>query len=81
MNDLSAFDGDAGRDRQIIDLRVKGGVSQMLGVTVPDIHRALHKAAQASMTPQAQVRGIFIDAARLEQYEQALVPAAIGGER
>jgi hypothetical protein len=85
MNDLSAFDGDAGRDRQIIDLRVKGkseaGVSQMLGVTVPDIHRALHKAAQASMTPQAQVRGIFIVAARLEQYEQALVPAAIGGER
>jgi hypothetical protein len=25
----------------------------MLGITVPDIHRALDKAAQASMTPQA----------------------------
>ena len=24
MNDLSAFDGDAERDRQIVDLRVKG---------------------------------------------------------
>ena len=53
----------------------------MLGITVPDIHRALDKAAQASMTPQARVRGILIDAARFEQYEQALVPAAIGGER
>jgi hypothetical protein len=24
MNDLSAFDGDAERERQIVDLRVKG---------------------------------------------------------
>ena len=24
MNDLSAFDGDAERDRQIVDLRVEG---------------------------------------------------------
>ena len=45
MNDLSAFDGDAERERQICDWRVKGKseaeVCQMLGVTVPDIHRAL----------------------------------------
>ena len=53
MNDLSAFDGDAERERQICDLRVKGKseaeVCQMLGVTVPDIHRALDRAAQAAM--------------------------------
>jgi len=44
MNDLSAFDGDAERDRQIVDLRVKGKseaeVCKILGCTVPDIHRA-----------------------------------------
>jgi hypothetical protein len=38
-----AFDGDAERDRQIVDLRVKGKseaeVCQILGCTVPDIHR------------------------------------------
>jgi DNA-directed RNA polymerase specialized sigma subunit len=53
MNDLSAFDGDAERERQICDLRVKGKseaeVCQMLGVTVSDIHRALDHAAQAAM--------------------------------
>ena len=53
MNDLSAFDGDAERERQICDWRVKGKseaeVCQMLGVTVPDIHRALDRAAQAAM--------------------------------
>jgi hypothetical protein len=53
----------------------------MLGVTVPDIHRSLDKAAQATMIPAARVRGIYIDAARLEQYEQALVTAAIWGRR
>ena len=52
----------------------------MLGVTVPDIHRSLDKAVQATMIPAARVRGIYIDAARLEQYEQALVTAAIGGD-
>jgi hypothetical protein len=45
MNDLSAFDGGGERERQICDLRVKGKteaeVCAMLGVTVPDIHRAL----------------------------------------
>ena len=53
MNDLSAFDGDAERERQIYDLRVKGKseaeVCQMLGVTVSDIHRALDRAVQAAM--------------------------------
>ena len=38
MNDLSAFDGDAERDRQIVDLNVKGKseaeVCQILGCTV-----------------------------------------------
>jgi hypothetical protein len=52
----------------------------MLGVTVPDIHRSLDKAVQATMIPAARVRGIYIDAARLEQYEQALATAAIGGD-
>jgi hypothetical protein len=78
MNDLSAFDGDAERERQICDLRVKGKteaeVCQMRGVTVPDIHRALDKAAQAAMTPAARVRGIFIDAARLERIQQVFIP-------
>jgi hypothetical protein len=45
MNDLSAFDGDGERGRQICDLRVTGKteaeICAMLGVTVPDIHRAL----------------------------------------
>ena len=52
----------------------------MLDVTVPDIHRSLDKAVQATVIPAARVRGIYIDAARLEQYEQALVTAAIGGD-
>ena len=34
----------------------------MLGVTVPDIHRSLDKAVQATMIPAARVRGIYIDA-------------------
>jgi hypothetical protein len=78
MNDLSAFDGDGERDRQIVDLRVKGKseaeVCQMLGVTVPDIHRALDRAAQASMTPQARVRDIYLDAARMERAQQIFLP-------
>lgn len=45
MNDLSAFDGDAERERQIVDLRVRGKteaeVCQILGCTAPDIHRAI----------------------------------------
>jgi hypothetical protein len=74
MNDLSEFDGDQGRERQICDLRIKGKteaeVCQMLGCTVADIHRALDRAAQASMTPQARVRSIYIDAQRLERIQQ-----------
>jgi len=71
MNDLSAFDGDAERERQFCDLRIRGKteaeVCQMLGCTVPDIHRALDRAAHAAMTPAARVRSIYIDAARLER--------------
>jgi hypothetical protein len=78
VNDLSAFDGDAERERQICDLRVKGKtereVCAMLGCTVADIHRALDRAAQASMTPAARVRGIYIDAARLERIQQVFIP-------
>jgi transcriptional regulator len=77
VNDLSAFDGDAKRERQICDLRVKGKtereVCAMLGCTVADIHRALDRAAQASMTPAARVRGIYIDAARLERIQQVFI--------
>jgi hypothetical protein len=84
MNDLRAFDGDGERARQIVDLRVKGKteveVCQMLGCTVPNIHRALDRAARASMTPAARVRDIFVDKSRLEVYEQSVVPAAIGGD-
>jgi hypothetical protein len=62
MNDLSAFGGDGECDRQICDLRIRGKsereVCELLGVTVADIHRALDRAAQASMTPQARVRDI-----------------------
>jgi hypothetical protein len=78
MNDLSAFDGDQERERQICDLRVKGKteaeVVAMLGCTVADIHRALDRAAQASMTPAARVRGIFVDAARMERIQQVFLP-------
>jgi hypothetical protein len=39
MNDLSAFDGDAERERQFCDLRIRGKteaeVCQMLGCTAP----------------------------------------------
>jgi hypothetical protein len=77
-NDLSAFDGDAERERQICDLRIRGKteaeVCQMLGCTVPDIHRALDRAAQAAMTPVARVRSIYIDAARLERIQQVFLP-------
>jgi hypothetical protein len=80
MNDLSTFDGDGARERQVCDLRIKGKteaeVMAMLGCTVADIHRALDHAAQASMTPQARVRDIYLDKCRLEVYEQSLVPAA-----
>ena len=52
MNHLSAFDGDAERERQICDLRVKGKseaeVCQILGCTVPDIHRAIWRLAETS---------------------------------
>jgi hypothetical protein len=84
MNDLSAFDGDGGRDRQICDLRIRGKseaeVMAMLGCTLRDIHSALDKAAAAAMTPQARVRDIWLDKSRLEQYEQALVTAALAGD-
>ena len=43
----------------------------MLGVTVPDIHRSLDKAAQATMIPAARVRGIYIDAAQEIQLKAA----------
>jgi hypothetical protein len=78
MNDMSEFDGNAERERQIVDLRVKGKteaeVCAMLGVTVADLNRALDRAAQGSMTPAARVRGIFIDAARLERIQQVFIP-------
>jgi hypothetical protein len=78
MNDLSAFDGDAERERQICDLRIRGKteaeVCQMLGCTVLDIHRALDRSAQAAMTPAARVRSIYIDAARLEGIQQVFLP-------
>jgi hypothetical protein len=84
MNDLSAFDGDGERERQICDLRVKGKteaeVCAMLGVTVPDIHRALDRAAQAALTPAARLRGIFIDAARLEHIQQVFIPLVESGD-
>jgi hypothetical protein len=78
MNDLSAFDGDGERDRQICDLRVRGKteaqVCELLNVTVADIHRALDRAAQASMTPQARVWSIYIDVARLQRIQQVFIP-------
>ena len=84
MDDVSVFDGDAERERQICDLRVKGKtegeVCAMLGVTVPDIHRALDGAAQAAMTPQARVRSIYLDAARLERIQQVFYPLMEGGD-
>jgi hypothetical protein len=84
MNDLSAFDGDGECDRQICDLRVKGKseaeVCTMLGCTVPDIHRALDRAAQAAMTPAARVRHIYLDAARMERAQQIFLPLMEGAD-
>jgi hypothetical protein len=84
MNDLSVFDGDADRERQICDLRVSGKpvaeVCQMLGVTVADINRALDRAAQAALTPSARVRTIHIEAARMEVLEEAFMAPAKGGD-
>jgi hypothetical protein len=84
MNDLSVFDGDAERERQICDLRVKGKteaeVCSMLGCTVPDIHRALDRAAQAALTPAARVRSIYLDGARLERIQQVFYPLMEEGD-
>jgi hypothetical protein len=84
MNDLSAFDGDGECDRRICDLRVKGKseaeVCTMLGCTVPDIHRALDRVAQAAMTPAARVRDIYLDAARMERAQQIFLPLMEGAD-
>ena len=49
MNGLSEFDGDAERDRQICDLRIRGEsepeVCQMLGVTVEGTNRVSPRKA------------------------------------
>ncbi len=49
MNGLSEFDGDAERDRQICDLRIRGKsepeVCQMLGVTVEGTNRVSPRKA------------------------------------
>jgi hypothetical protein len=84
MNDLSGFDGDAERERQICDLRVSGkteaDVCAMLGVTIADIHRALDRAAAAALTPQARIRTIHLEAARMEVLEEAFMASAKGGD-
>jgi hypothetical protein len=54
--------------------KTEAEVCAMLGCRVPDIHRALDRAAQAAMTPAARVRGIYIDAARLERIQQVFIP-------
>ena len=84
MNDLSVFDGDAERERQICDLRIRGKsvaeICQMMNCTPADVNLALDRAAQAAMTPQARVRGIYLDAARLERIQQVFYPMMEGGD-
>jgi hypothetical protein len=84
MNDLSAFDGDPKRDKQIVDLVIGGkrvdDVAAMMACTVADVNLALDRAAQVYLTPQARVRTIFVDAARLERAQEAVVPAANAGD-
>ncbi len=83
MDDLYV-DDRAERDRRICDLRVSGrtigDVCQMLDVTPADVNRALDKAAQAALTPQARVRAVHIEQARLEGLEEAFLPAARAGD-
>jgi hypothetical protein len=84
MNDLSAFDQDGGRDRQICDLRIRGKseaeVMAMLGCPLRDIHSALDRAAQASMTPAARVRDIWVQAERMERAQQIFLPLMEGAD-
>lgn len=44
------------------------------------MNRALDKAAQAALTPQARVRAVHIEQARLEGLEEAFLPAARAGD-
>jgi hypothetical protein len=84
MNDLSGFDGEAERDRKIVDLRIGGKsvaeVCGMLGVTVSDINLALDRAAAAALTPAARLRVIHVEAARMEVLEEAFMASAKGGD-
>jgi hypothetical protein len=85
MNDLSfPRSDDPERDKQIVDLVIGGKrvdvVAQMMVCTVADVNLALDRAAQAYLTAQARVRTIFVDAARLERAQEAIVPAANAGD-
>jgi hypothetical protein len=84
MNDLSDIDGDAERDRQLVDLRVNGksvgDICALFSVTPQDITRALDRAAQEALTPRSRVRMIHVEQARIEMIEEAFLPAAKGGD-
>jgi hypothetical protein len=83
-HDLSAFDGDPERDKQIVDLVVGGkrvdDVAKMMACGTADVNLCLDRAAQVYLTAQSRVRTIFVDAARLERAQEAVVPAANAGD-
>lgn len=54
--------------------------AEMMACTVADVNLALGRAAQAYLTAQARVRTIFVDAARLERAQEAVIPAANAGD-
>jgi hypothetical protein len=84
MNDLSGFDGDADRERRIIDLRVSGKsiaeTCEMMNCTPADINRALDRAASLALTPQARVRTIHLEASRMEVLEEVFMASAKAGD-
>ena len=85
MKDLSIpRSDDPERDKQLVDLVIGGkrvdNVAKMMACTVADVNLCLDRAAQAYLTPQARVRSIFVDAARLERAQEAVIPAANAGD-
>ena len=77
MFDLSAFDGDRERGRQIADLRVRGKteaeVCQMLGVTVSR-HSPGARPSRAGKHDSGGAGARYLDAAQMERAQQIFLP-------
>ena len=83
MNDLSVRRGPRVRSadrRSQGQGQERGGGLRHAGVTLPDVHGALDRAAQASMTPAARVRDIWVQAERMERAQQIFLPLMEGAD-